>query len=135
MAGAGQPWYMPISWPVGHVSTAIKKPENDEPGKPSASPYLDIVGHLTAMAAAVRSWSLAYICIYWLPTKCGLDSYPAFGPAKHFSFDWMSHILIRNVLATLVICGFWDWFLYFSPLQSKVEISIIPYFLLLSAPL
>ena len=56
MAGAGQPWYMPISWPVGHVSTAIKKPENDEPGKPSASPYLDIVGHLTAMAAAVRSW-------------------------------------------------------------------------------
>ena len=32
----------------------------------------------------------------------------------------MSHILLRNLLASLVICGSWDWFLYFSPLQSKL---------------
>ena len=24
MAGAGQPWYMPLTWPVGHVLTAMK---------------------------------------------------------------------------------------------------------------
>ena len=34
--------------------------------------------------------------------------------------DWVAHIFLRNVVATLVICGFWDWFLYFSPLAAKV---------------
>ena len=24
MAGAGQPWYMPLTWPIGHVVTALK---------------------------------------------------------------------------------------------------------------
>ena len=28
--------------------------------------------------------------------------------------------MLRNLLATLIICGSWDWFLYFSPLQSKL---------------
>ena len=32
----------------------------------------------------------------------------------------MSHILLRNLLASLVICGGWDWLLYFSPLRSKL---------------
>ena len=35
--------------------------------------------------------------------------------------DWVAHIFLRNVVATLVICGFWDWFLYFSPLASKLH--------------
>ena len=33
----------------------------------------------------------------------------------------MSHILLRNVVATLLICGGWDWFLYFSPLAAKLH--------------
>ena len=33
----------------------------------------------------------------------------------------MSHILLRNVIACLLICGGWDWFLYFSPLQAKLH--------------
>ena len=28
--------------------------------------------------------------------------------------------MLRNLLATLIICGSWDWFLYFSPLQTKL---------------
>ena len=47
--------------------------------------------------------------------------YPAFGPAAEFSVGWMSHIVIRNVVATLLICGGWDWFLYFSPLAAKLH--------------
>ena len=69
MAGAGQPWYMPVTWPVGHVSTAIQKDAEDKPPKPSALPYLDLIGNLTAMAAAARSWTLAYLAIYYLPGK------------------------------------------------------------------
>ena len=31
MAGAGQPWYMPVLWPVAHVTTALTKPKDDTP--------------------------------------------------------------------------------------------------------
>lgn len=33
----------------------------------------------------------------------------------------MGPILIRNLLATWIICGAWDWFLYFSPLTEKLQ--------------
>jgi hypothetical protein len=33
----------------------------------------------------------------------------------------MQHIFLRNVIVTLVACGFWDWFLYFSPLKNKLQ--------------
>ena len=51
------------------------------------------------------------------PGKFGLV-YPAFGGGAEFSADWMSHILLRNVTATIMVCGAWDWLLYFSPLTS-----------------
>merc|ERR1712179_411907 len=94
MAGAGQPWYMPLTWPLGHVATAVTKKEDDKPLKNAAVPYLDITGNFTAMAAAARSWTLAYLCIYYLPQKFGMV-YPAFGPAKEFTLDWIVHILAR----------------------------------------
>jgi len=120
MAGAGQPWYMPLTWPLGHIGTAVSKPEEDKDiPKPSATPYLTLVGHLTSMAAATRSWALAYLCIFHLPQQFG-QVYPAFGPGKEFHLDWMALIVARNLIATWVICGFWDWFLYFSPLQAKL---------------
>jgi len=31
MAGAGQPWYMPAAWPVGHVAATISKSADDKP--------------------------------------------------------------------------------------------------------
>merc|ERR1712130_321037 len=68
------------------------------------------------MAAATRSWALAYLCIFQLPQQFG-QVYPAFGPGKDFTMDWMLLIVARNLIATWLICGFWDWFLYFSPLQ------------------
>ena len=134
MAGAGQPWselfllvldinkqiildlnllrYMPLTWPLGHIGTAVSKPEEDKDiPKPSATPYLTLVmpfilfllfgekklqnnfvlqnncffvhceekvlsenlkvGHLTSMAAATRSWALAYLCIFHLPQQFG----------------------------------------------------------------
>jgi len=121
MAGAGQPWYMPATWPLGHLGSAITKDPEEKPPKPSSAPYLDLMGNLTAIAAAARSWTLAYLCIFYLPQKFGLEAYPAFGPAKEWRLDWVGHIFLRNVVATLAICGFWDWFLYFSPLAAKLH--------------
>ena len=52
---------------------------------------------------------------------CSGSEYPAFGAAKQWSTSWMLPILLRNLIATWVICGFWDWFLYFSPLKEKLR--------------
>jgi len=29
--------------------------------------------------------------------------------------------MCRNILATWIVCGFWDWFLYFGPLKDKLH--------------
>ena len=77
MAGAGQPWYMPLTWPIGHVVTALKiaNPKEDNleckqaTSKPTSKPTptatssLDLIGHLTSFAAATRSFLLAMITL------------------------------------------------------------------------
>ena len=107
MAGAGQPWYMPATWPLGHLGSAITKDPEEKPPKPSAAPYLDLMGNLTAIAAAARSWTLAYLCIFYLPQKFGLDAYPAFGPAKvhcHCSFSIDNEQVCSSGVATGLGC-------------------------------
>eukprot|EP00658_Telonema_sp_P-2_P000605 TRINITY_DN10226_c0_g1_i5.p1 TRINITY_DN10226_c0_g1~~TRINITY_DN10226_c0_g1_i5.p1 ORF type:complete len:339 (+),score=63.82 TRINITY_DN10226_c0_g1_i5:218-1234(+) len=117
MAGAGQPWYMPLAWPVGHISTAVMKDPQEEAPKPCASADLDMVGHLTSFMAAGRSFLLAYGAIYGMYSG---NEYPAFGAGATLEVSWMVPILVRNLLATWLICGTWDWFLYFSPVSKKL---------------
>lgn len=116
MAGAGAPFYMPLLWPVGNLFSAVSRPEKEIPPTPKATADLDFIGHLTSFAASCRSFALAYLCMY-----CATDDYPAFGRAKTWAWDWMWPILARNLLAAWTICGFWDWFLYFSPLKNKLH--------------
>lgn len=40
---------------------------------------------------------------------------------KELKWEWMLPILLRNVAAAWVICGFWDYFLYASPLAPKLH--------------
>ncbi|XP_023337634.1 putative Delta(7)-sterol-C5(6)-desaturase 2 [Eurytemora carolleeae] len=121
MVKSGPTLLAPLIWPLGHVSAAIRKDENEKPEKPYVNPLMDISGHCMAFLASARSWMMAYACMYYLPEKCGLEAYPGFGPGRVYSLDWVSHILIRNIVGTWIICGFWDWFLYFSPLKDKLH--------------
>ena len=120
MAGAGQPFYMPLTWPIGHVSFALSRSQDDKPPKPTATPDLDLIGHATSMVAASRSYALSLLCVFLLYGS-GSGQYPAFGAAATWSWSWMWPIIVRNLLATWLICGFWDWFLYFSPLKDKLH--------------
>ena len=92
MAGAGQPWYMPVLWPVAHVTTALTKPKDDKAGPNVSLGKLDLVGHLTAFCAALRSFSLAYVAIYWLYDDY---DYPAFGRGITF-WDYIQRNLHQN---------------------------------------
>ena len=123
MAGAGQPFYMPLTWPVGHVSSAIMKPETeDDIPKPEATPDLDWIGHLTSMFGASRSFLMAWFCVSTL--YGGFEHYPGAlgGAAKDgFAWAWMWPILARDLIACWTIAGGWDYFLYFSPVAAKLH--------------
>ena len=121
MAGAGQPWYMPLTWPVGHVVSALSKTAADKPAKPMATSALDVVGHATAAVAACRAFGLAWLCLYGFSFDGSSTVYPAFGAASEWNWSWMGPIILRNVLATWLVCGFWDWFLYFSPWSVQLK--------------
>eukprot|EP00939_MAST-03C_sp_MAST-3C-sp1_P000763 g763.t1 len=118
MAGAGQPWFMPLTWPIGHVASAMSMGKDVKSEKPKAAASLDLIGHLTSFCGAMRAFGLAIVCIYVLFPD---ETYPAFGAAKTFRKEWILPILFRNLVATWTICGFWDWFLYFSPMAKKLH--------------
>ena len=68
------------------------------------------------MQSSVRSVLMACFAIYVVHGGDGPDGYAAFGRAKEWSLWWMVPILVRNIVATWVICGGWDYILYFSRL-------------------
>jgi len=105
-------------WPVGHLASAFSKPSDEKVTSSTATPELDLIGHLTSFCAALRSVTLGLVCIYWAYSD---DEYPGFGRASEYSWSWIWPIVARNVIATWVICGFWDWFLYFGPLKEKLH--------------
>jgi sterol desaturase/sphingolipid hydroxylase (fatty acid hydroxylase superfamily) len=94
------------------------------PIKPAVSQgkVWDITLHLTVMSGALRSCLMAYVCIYFLfDGETGPNAYPAFRPNLRFELAWMLPILVRNMLLAWTICGFWDWFLYFSPWSKQIR--------------
>jgi len=120
MAGAGQPWYMPAAWPVAHVAAAVTKPKDDQAPKPSSTPIMGVYDIITACTAGLRNYIIACFLIYRIYDD--KDPYPGFSDvARNYTADWILPIFARNLIGTLLICGFWDWFLYFSPLKEKLH--------------
>ena len=75
---------------------------------------------LTACVAGLRNYGIACFLIYRIYDA--ENPYPGFSKrAKSYSLDWVLPILTRNLIGTLLICGFWDWFLYFSPLKVNIN--------------
>jgi len=62
----GQPWYMPATWPIGHVAATISKPNDEKPPTLTTTPLMGTIDVLTAFAAGLRNYILACFCIYYL---------------------------------------------------------------------
>ena len=108
-------WFIPVFWPVSHLYALIT---DTKPKPQKAVPTLDIYGHLTTISVSFRSWLLAVVCMYYFYDNY---NYPGYGRGKSLSLDWVLPIMYRNLIGTWLICGFWDWILYFSPLKYKFE--------------
>jgi sterol desaturase/sphingolipid hydroxylase (fatty acid hydroxylase superfamily) len=117
--------FSPLLWPLNNIIQAlfVRNASDDSAVlEDRAPPYLDIMTHISVVYGALRAIILAYAVIYWLPSSMhGATGYPAFGGAETFSTAWIMPIVIRNIVATWLICGFWDWFLYFGPLKEMLR--------------
>jgi sterol desaturase/sphingolipid hydroxylase (fatty acid hydroxylase superfamily) len=113
----------PLIWPIPHLFTFfVTKPPPIKPKVISGALDNDITMHLSTCAAALRSCLQAYAAMYLLfDGESGSNAYPAFRQGLRFDIAWMLPILLRNLLAAWIICGFWDWYLYFSPMSRSLH--------------
>ena len=111
---------MPVIWPLGNIATTVSRKKDEKPDELACQPFVlsSPLDTLLACAAGLRNFVLAYATVFLLHND--KNPYPAFGPARELDLGWMVPIVVRNTIATWVICGFWDWFLYFSPMQVTV---------------
>jgi len=122
----------PFLWPFVNIFRATSYNKGSKKigkeikpvSKPHPESYLiDFKEHFTACVAAVRAWLMAYAVVYYLSPKVQPSGvYPAFdGVATTFELSWMLPIFIRNLVATWIIAGGWDYLLYFSPLAESFK--------------
>ena len=73
---------------------------------------------LKAIFSSLRNIGLSYFLVFYAHLG-GL--YPALSrESETFHWSWAKWIIFRNILGTVFICGFWEWFLYFSPWRHKL---------------
>jgi len=114
--------YSPWIWPMANWRASSKLDAGaPQSPMPDAPPYLNFWANIGGFNAAFRSFAMACFCIFVIHGGEDGFGYPAFGSAKEYSWDWMWPLLVRNLLATWIIAGSWDFFLYFSPLSKKIE--------------
>eukprot|EP01084_Bolivina_argentea_P102932 184398_1 len=105
--------------PLLNVINIVKETEHGpKPPEPIAIASLDLFGHFTSFFAAIRSFLIALFVVYVLDDE---TSYPAFADHISFSLNWMLPIIIRDLIGTVLICGSWDYILYFSPFAHKLK--------------
>ena len=107
-----------LFWPIPHVVSALRLTGKEPPPTLTTGPTFPLSGHFSAMGGSTRNFLIGLFCVYGLYDG---DNYPAFGRAAEFSLSWMWPIVLRNILGTWLLCGSWDWWLYFGPVKDKLE--------------
>eukprot|EP00091_Calanus_sinicus_P002798 TRINITY_DN12912_c0_g1_i1.p1 TRINITY_DN12912_c0_g1~~TRINITY_DN12912_c0_g1_i1.p1 ORF type:complete len:351 (-),score=52.35 TRINITY_DN12912_c0_g1_i1:132-1100(-) len=116
MSASKQPFYAPIFFPIVNIIEAYKLSWKEVVVLPmKILGILNFPGYLTLVASSIRAAIFAYMAMYWV------SEYPGFGTARTFELGWMMILVTRNLIFTLVMCGVWDWFLYFSPMKEKMH--------------
>jgi hypothetical protein len=96
-------------------------PKGTKYDPPLAVPFSDAISHFRGMQRAAQICAFCWFIIYYMHGGEDGLQYPAFGRAATWDIEWMLPILVRNILGCWLICAFWDWILYYSPLAPAFE--------------
>lgn len=116
----GPKFHSLFTWPFGNIITAVSLesyPERTHFIPPPAKPFGTLIDHVRTCLGSFRSFLIAYWVVYFVHGQ----EYPAFKSAHQWSIDWMWPIFIRNFIGAWLLCGTWDWMLYFSPLAPRLK--------------
>ena len=101
-------------WPEMNLAMVATTDNTTKPVAPQApQPVAPPSEHLTVVASIIPKFLLALLC--WQYTV------PSFDEAKTYQFNWVMTIVARDLAMLYILCGGWDWLLYFSPFASRLH--------------
>ena len=110
------------SWPMDHILSLLgieKLPPGTRFEPPPAIPFGGVKEHLSCCLGSLRSFLLAMFVIHFVHGDYfGLvDGHQL----KITDFSWQWPIFVRNLVGCWIICGGWDYFLYFSSFAEMMR--------------
>lgn len=110
------------TWPMDHILSLFGI-EKLSPGTrfepPPAIPFGGVKEHLSCCLGSLRSFLIAMFVIYFVH-----DDYFELIDGKKLQladFSWQWPIFLRNLIGCWIICGGWDYFLYFSSFAEMMR--------------
>lgn len=103
-------------FPLANVVDALRRPDVTPRTTPDNPGYIgpwDIKSNLYTASNLCNRILLATL-IMSSPTLWPVEQASTFG-------WWIAVVCARDVALSLIVCGCWDWFLYFSPLAPKLR--------------
>ena len=113
-----------LLWPFLNFYNLLTYDWTEPVPKAFIKPYKNLKDNVTSCIGALRAFGLAYGAIYYVsPMIQPKGIYPAFDKhiARTFEFGWILPIVFRNLVATAIIAGGWDYTLHFSPFKKLFQ--------------
>ena len=110
------------SWPMDHILSLFgieKLPPGTRFEPPPAIPFGGVKEHLSCCLGSLRSFLIAMFVIHFVH-----DNYFELIDGKKLQladFSWQWPIFLRNLIGCWIICGGWDYFLYFSSFAEMMR--------------
>ena len=115
------PIFTGLAWPLVNIVGLMGLPTQHgaKVVAPDLKPYSNTFAEYSgAMTNSLRSFAVAYFAVFIVHGGDDGFQYAAFGKGAEWDWAWMWPILLRNLIGMWVMCGFWDYLLYFSPLAA-----------------
>ena len=100
------------SWPFSNLYRMIYA-DTSVIQQPECQSFYTLMDYATVLFASFPLLGLSLLC--WLYTV------DMAGASQGFAMSWIAPIVLRDLALMLIICGGWDYLLYFSPLRNRLR--------------
>ena len=104
-------------FPFSNIATMVFSSTLGKSDMKAPTPWATLPDHIAVVAGTAPKLVVAIVS--WLL----LLRYDVLSAATTYSWAWMQHIVVRDLVITLLGAGFWEWLLYadWSPFKAKLK--------------